>query len=47
MKTNKDQRQKYTLMKRCNIPRFYQILEEIFCFCFVVLIEISQGFKTF
>jgi hypothetical protein len=31
----------------CNIPRFYQILEGNFCFCFVVLIEISQGFKTF
>jgi hypothetical protein len=31
----------------CNIPRFYQILGDFFCFCFVVLIEISQGFKTF
>jgi hypothetical protein len=31
----------------CNIPRFYQILGEIFSFCFVCLIENSQGFKTF
>jgi hypothetical protein len=31
----------------CNIPRFYQILGKKFCACFVVLIEISQGFKTF
>jgi hypothetical protein len=33
----------------CNIPRFYQILGEIFFFAFVLLemIGISQGFKTF
>jgi hypothetical protein len=31
----------------CNIPRFYQILGEIFAFYFVMLIENSQGFKTF
>jgi hypothetical protein len=37
----------YRLKQSCNIPRFYQILEWNFCFCFVVMIEISQGFKTF
>jgi hypothetical protein len=31
----------------CHNPGFYQFLEWNFCFCFVVLIEISQGFKTF
>jgi hypothetical protein len=36
-----------TSARTCNIPRFYQILGGNFCFCFVVLIEISQGFKTF
>jgi hypothetical protein len=33
--------------RQCNIPRFYQILEWNFYFYFVVLIEISQVFKTF
>jgi hypothetical protein len=31
----------------CNIPRFYQILGEFFLFILLVLIENSQGFKTF
>jgi hypothetical protein len=31
----------------CNIPRFYQILGEIFVFDLLVLIEFSQEFKTF
>jgi hypothetical protein len=31
----------------CNIPRFYQILGEFFCFYLSVLIGNSQGFKTF
>jgi hypothetical protein len=30
-----------------NIPRFYQILGEIFAFVLSALNEISQGFKTF
>jgi hypothetical protein len=35
------------LMLLCNIPRFYQILGEIFAFVLLEMIEISQGFKTF
>jgi hypothetical protein len=35
------------LISFCNIPRFYQILREIFAFVLYVLIEISQEFKTF
>jgi hypothetical protein len=31
----------------CNIPRFYQILGEIFVFILLMLIENSQRFKTF
>jgi hypothetical protein len=31
----------------CNIPKFHQILGEIFAFVLYVLIEISQEFKTF
>jgi hypothetical protein len=39
--------QSFTLFL-CNIPRFYQILGEIFFgLKLFVLIEISQGFKTF
>jgi hypothetical protein len=32
---------------RCNIPRFYQILGEIFVFILLEMIGNSQGFKTF
>jgi hypothetical protein len=32
---------------RCNIPRFYQILGEIFAFFLLEMIGNSQGFKTF
>jgi hypothetical protein len=38
---------RYNPIALCNIPRFYQILEWNFCFVLLVLIEISQGFKTF
>jgi hypothetical protein len=31
----------------CNIPRFYQILGEIFAFVMSALVENPQGFKTF
>jgi hypothetical protein len=31
----------------CDIPRFYQILGKFFAFVLLVMIEISQGFKTF
>jgi hypothetical protein len=34
-------------LKECNIPRFYQILGEIFAFVLLEMIGISQGFKTF
>jgi hypothetical protein len=36
------------ILAYCNIPRFYQILGEFFfAFDLYVLIENSQGFKTF
>jgi hypothetical protein len=35
------------IQKNCNIPRFYQILGNFFCFWIVVLIWNLQGFKNF
>jgi hypothetical protein len=35
------------LLQGCNIPRFYQILGEIFAFVLLEMIGNSQGFKNF
>jgi hypothetical protein len=45
--TNKVGKDMGPLQHICNIPRFYQILGEIFAFVLLEMIGNSQGFKTF